>query len=157
MTWDKCYLNCRDYYCTECDETTLSICSKCIDGYNQYLVNSQLMCMKIPSLIPRCQLVTLNQSYCYQCEEYYYFDAELMSCRPYTSCTDPNCVYCPAPGSTATGCQCISGLAYDTMMNTCTITPFDDNCLKIQQYGTQLICVECANGLVLSNDYLSCV
>lgn len=141
-----------------CDIDTLAVCSKCKNGFNLYLQNSKLSCLQIPSLIHKCELVSLNQSYCYQCADYYYFDPIQLSCLPYNaSCTDPLCKYCPVLNTTATGCQCVSGFAYDLFTKSCGINTFGDDCLQIGQYGSQLICYKCADGLILSNDFSSCV
>ena len=114
--------------------------------------------MQIPSLIPKCQLVSLNQTYCYRCDDYYNFDPVAMSCLPYNeTCTDPLCKYCPVPNTTATGCQCISGFAYDLYTESCGINNFGDKCLQIGQVGAQLICYKCDDGFILSNDYGSCI
>lgn len=101
--------------------------------------------------------MSLNQTYCFKCADYYYWDNETLSCLPYTKNCSDLCLYCPVPNSGSEYCQCQSGFAYDIFSNVCGINPFDDKCLQIGQYGSSMICYKCAEGYVLSANYKSCL
>jgi hypothetical protein len=61
-TWTQCFLACIDVNCKVCDFETLSTCSKCLDGYSLQLLDSKISCLLTPSLMPRCQLVSEDQT-----------------------------------------------------------------------------------------------
>ncbi len=75
------------------------MCSKCYNGYSLYLDKGKLTCMKTPSLIPKCKLVSSNQTYCFNCTDYYYWDNVTLTCLPYSQNCPDLCMYCPVPDS----------------------------------------------------------
>lgn len=95
-TWKTCNRICKDSNCQDCSGSALW-CKSCLDGYLlKNVSDTENKCMKIPTYMPNCLRSNPDQTVCYECKQFYYFDSKTKACVLNSGCPK-DCLKCTGP------------------------------------------------------------
>lgn len=138
----------------DCSDST-TLCKKCPDGYGvRNISDSENKCVKIPTYLPNCLLGNSDQTICYKCKQFYFFNNKTSSCELNQNCPK-DCAKCTGENETLK-CECKSGFVWDFLNNVCIINPSDTQCLVVSNYTGTPQCFECKDGFTLTQDGKGC-
>ena len=112
------------------------------------------MCFKIPTYMPNCLRGNSEQTVCYECKQFYYYNNVTASCELNEGCPK-DCLKCTAKNETLK-CECKSGFVWDFLNSQCVLNPSDAQCLVISNYTGNPQCFECKDGFTLTQDGKGC-
>lgn len=153
-TWKACKRICKDSNCVDCKDNS-QICKTCLSGYAlRNVSDSENKCVKIPTYLPNCLRGNSDQTVCYECKQFYFFNEKTGTCDLNGNCPK-DCTKCTASNETLK-CECKSGFVWDFLNSQCVLNPSDSQCLVISNYTGTPQCFECKDGYTLTQDGKGC-